>query len=219
VILSHTYFGEERHGLTMDGVTHAYLHTVFGARYLSGLALQGFTIGSGGSNADAQFTSDQGSIRDEDILHIIPAQAQIPILYRQGQLWRKKAADAYPVIYSGSAGYTGANGRLPYNQYTGGAWQLTQIGNSEYVLVHFFGTNDKDNPVVGVQGINVYNSAASARIGANVEISSLSGMPFAEFVPIGSVIFESANSFGNAIKARVYPTDTGADYVDFRGTQ
>jgi len=215
----HTYFGEERHGLTMDGVTHAYLHTVFGARYLSGLALQGFTIGSGGSNADAQFTSDQGSIRDEDILHIIPAQAQIPILYRQGQLWRKKAADAYPVIYSGSAGYTGANGRLPYNQYTGGAWQLTQIGNSEYVLVHFFGTNDKDNPVVGVQGINVYNSAASARIGANVEISSLSGMPFAEFVPIGSVIFESANSFGNAIKARVYPTDTGADYVDFRGTQ
>jgi len=215
----HTYFGEERHGLTMDGVTHGYLHTVFGARYLSGLALQNFTIGSGGSNADAQFTSDQGSIRDEDILHVIPAQAQIPILYRQGQLWRKKPADAYPVIYSGSAGYTGANGRLPYNQYTGGAWQLTQIGNSEYVLVHFFGTNDKDNPVVGIQGINVYNSAASARIGANVEISSLSGMPFAEFVPIGSVIFESANSFGNAIKARVFPTDTGANYVDFRGTQ
>ena len=219
---THTYFGEERHGLTMDGVTHAYLHTVFGARYLSGLALQNFTIGSGGSNADAQFTSDQGSIRDEDILHVIPAQTQIPILYRQGQLWRKKAADAYPVIYSSTdpgSIFTGANGRLPYNQYTGGAWQLTQIGNSEYVLVHFFGTNDKDNPVVGIQGINVYNSAASARIGANVEISSLSGMPFAEFVPVGSVIFESANSFGNAIKARVYPTDTGANYVDFRGTQ
>ena len=95
---THTYFAEERHGLTMDGVTHAYLHTIFGARYLSGLALQGFTIGSGGSNADAQFTSDQGSIRDEDILHVIAAQAQIPILYRQGQQWRKKAADAYPVI-------------------------------------------------------------------------------------------------------------------------
>ena len=26
---THTYFAEERHGLTMDGVTHAYLHTVF----------------------------------------------------------------------------------------------------------------------------------------------------------------------------------------------
>jgi len=219
-IPAHVYFAEERHGLTMDGVTHGYLHTVFGARYLSGLALQGFTIGSGGSDADAQFTSDQGTIRDEDIRHLIPAQAQIPILYRQGQLWRKKAADAYPVVYSGSVPeYTGANGRLPYNQYTGGAWQLTQIGNSEYVLVHFFGTNDKDNPVVGIQGINSYNSVASARIGANTEITSLSGLPFAEFVPVGSVIFESSSSFGNAIKARVYPTDTGADYVDFRGTQ
>ena len=60
---------------------------------------------------------------------------------------------------------------------------------------------------------------ASARTGANAEITSLSGLPFAEFVPVGSVIFESANSFGNTVKARVYPADTGADYVDFRGTQ
>jgi len=215
----HTYFAEERHGVVMDGATHAYLHTVFGARYLSGLALQGFTMGSGNTNADAQFTSDQGTIRDEDIIHQLPALSQIPILYRIGQNWRKKAADAYPLIYSGTAGYVGANGRIPYNQYTGGAWQLTQVANSGFVLVHFFGTNDIENGVVGVQGIQTYNSVSAARIGANVEISSLSGLPFAEFVPIGSVIFKTANSFSNAVKAMVLPTDTGADYVDFRGTQ
>lgn len=216
----HTYFAEERHGLTMDGATHSYLHTVFGARYLTGLALQGFTIGSGGADVDAQFTADQGTIRDEDLLLQIAAEAQIPILYRIGQNWRKKPADAYPVIYSTVGGiFTGANGRLPYNQYTGGAWTLTQVANSDYVLVHFFATNDKENGVFGIQGIQTYNSAASARIGANAEISSLSGLPFAEFVPIGSVIFQTATSFGNAIQARVFPTDTGANYVDFRGTQ
>jgi hypothetical protein len=215
---SHTYFAEERHGITMDGTTHAYLHTILGARYLSGLALQNFTIGDGDSNADAQFTSDSGSIRDEDILHTISAQTQIPILFRQGQYWRKKAADSFPLIYSGTAGYTGANGRPAFNQYVGGAWQLTEMLNSNYILVHFFATNDIDNKVVGIAGTQQYTNIPAARIGANSEISLLTDLPFAEFVPIGSVIFQS-NTFTNTPKARVVQTDTGANYVDFRGTQ
>jgi len=213
-----TLFGEERHGITMDGATHSYLHTILGARYLSGLALQNFTIGSGNNNADAQFTSDEGSIRDEDILHTIPAQTQIPILYRQGQYWRRKVADAYPLIYSGSAGYTGANGRPAYNQYTGGAWQLTQMSNTNFILVHFFGTNDVNNKVIGVAGTQQYNNITAARTGANSEISNLQDLPFTEFVPIGSVIFQS-NNYSNAVKARVVQTDLGENYVDFRGTQ
>jgi hypothetical protein len=213
-----TLFGEERHGITMDGATHSYLHTILGARYLSGLALQNFTIGSGNNNADAQFTSDEGSIRDEDILHTIPAQTQIPILYRQGQYWRRKVADAYPLIYSGSAGYTGANGRPAYNQYTGGAWQLTEMTNTDFILVHFFGTNDVNNKVIGVVGTQQYASRSAARTGANSEISKLQDLPFTEFVPIGTVIFQS-NNYTNAVKARVVTTDLGQNYVDFRGTQ
>lgn len=217
---SHTYFAEERHGLTMDGATHSYLHTVFGARFLSGLALQNFTIGTGGANADAQFNVDQGSLRDEDILHELSAQAQIPILYRQGSngYWRKKTADSFPVIYSGTAGYTGANGRLPYNQYSGGSWSLTEVDNNKYVLVHFFGTNDKENGVVGIQGPAEYDSMEAARTAANAEISSLSGLPFEEFVPIGTVVFQTSNTFANTPKADVIPIN-GANYIDFRGTQ
>ena len=214
---SRSYFAEERHGITMDGTTHAYLHTIFGARYLSGLALGGFTIGNGSLDSHAQFTSDSGSIRDEDILHVIGAQTQIPILFRQGQLWRKKAADNFPVIYSGSAGYTGANGRLPYNQYTGGAWQLTQVASNKFVLVHYFATNDVDNKVVGIQGIAEYNDIPAARNAASTEITTLSDLPFTEFVPIGTVIFQT-NTYTNAIDARIVPVN-GANYVDFRGTQ
>ena len=215
----HTYFAEERHGLIMDGMTHSYLHTVFGARYISGGALQGFSVdGTGNLAANAQFTADSGSIRDEDILIQYLAQAQIPILYKQGVLWRKKAADSFPVIYSGSAGYTGANGRLAYNQLVSGNWQLTQVSNNQFVLVHIFATNDKDNPVVGIQGIVEYNSVSGARTGALTEITTLSGLPFAEFVALGSVVFETANTYANTPKARIRSVN-GGNYVDFRGTQ
>ena len=214
---SYIYFAEERHGLTMDGATQAYLHTVLGARYLSGLALQGFTLGDGSLDSHAQFTSDSGSIRDEDILHVINAQTQIPILFKQGNLWRKKTADNFPVIYSESAGYTGANGRLPYNQYNGTTWQLTEVDSNKFVLVHLFATNDIENKVVGIQGIAQYNDVPAARNAASEEITSLSDLPFAEFVPIGTVIYQT-NTYTNAIDARIRAVD-GADYVDFRGTQ
>jgi len=215
---THTYFAEERHGITMDGATHIYLHTTFGARYLSGLALQGFTPdGNGSLDAHAQFTADEGSIRDEDILLSSAAQAQIPILFRQGQLWRKKAADAFPLIYSGTAGYTGVNGRIPFNEFAGGSWQLTQVSSANYVLVHFFATNDKQNPIVGIQGIAQYNNAPQAKAAASTEITSLSGLPFAEFVAIGTVLFQS-NTYTNTPDARVVSVN-GATYIDFRGTQ
>lgn len=213
---SHVYFAEERHGITMDGVSHAYLHTVFGARYLSGLALQGFSVdGDGSSNTHAQFTADSGSIRDEDLLLTSAAQTQIPILYRIGDHWRKKPADNFPLIYNDGVVYTGA--RIPYNQFTGGAWQLTPVDNNKFVLVHFFASNDKENPIVGIQGINQYNDVPSARIAANTEITTLSGLPFAEFVPIGTVVFQTG-TFTNTVNAIVRSVD-GANYVDFRGTQ
>jgi hypothetical protein len=214
---SHTYFAEERHGLTMDGATHSYLHTIFGARYLSGLALQNFVVNGNGSLAThAQFTSDSGSIRDEDLLITMLAQTQIPVLYRQGQLWRKKAADSFPIIYNGTAGYTGT--RLPFNEFTGGAWQLTEVANNAFVLVHVFATNDKETPVVAIQGIATYGNVTAARLAASSEITSLSGLPFAEFVAVGSVVFESANAYTNTPKA-IIRSINGGDYVDFRGTQ
>jgi hypothetical protein len=216
---THSYFAEERHGLVMDGETHSYLHTVFGAQYLSGLALENFVVNGNGSLAShAQFTSDEGTIRDEDLLLTLLAETQIPVLYRQGSLWRKKAADSFPVIYSGTAGYTGASGRLPYNQLISSSWQLTQVANNSFVLVHLFGTNDKETPVVAIQGIAEYGNVTAARLAASTEITSLSGLPFAEFVALGSVVFETANAYTNTPKARTRSVN-GGSYVDFRGTQ
>jgi hypothetical protein len=214
---THTYFAEERHGLSMDGATHSYLHTVFGARYLSGLALEGFiSDGTGNFDSNAIFYSDSGSIRDEDLLITILSQSNIPVLYRQGVLWRKKTADMFPLIYSGTTGYTGT--RVPFNELIGGNWQLTEIANNAFVLVHLFATNDKENPIIAIQGIAEYGNVTAARLAASTEITSLSGLPFAEFVALGSVVFESSDSYTNTPKARVRSVN-GGDYVDFRGTQ
>lgn len=214
-----SYFGEERHGLVMDGATHGYLHTVFGARYISGCALQGFTIGAGSVDADAQFSADSGSIRDEDILHQFSSQAQLPVLYRSGDNWRKKPADAFPFIQSGVEGYVGASGRIAFNEFTGGAWQLTEVPNNHFTMVHVFATNDINTPYVAIIGTNTYATKPDAQDSANSEIASLTGIPFAEFVAIGTVILQSADSFTNSVKAAVQVTGDGADYVDFRGAQ
>jgi hypothetical protein len=216
---THSYFGEERHGLQMDGATHSYLHTVFGSQYLSGLALQNFVVDGNGSLAThAQFTGDQGSIRDEDLLLQIAAQTQIPVLYRIGTLWRKKAADSFPMIYSGTAGYVGASGRIPYNQLVSGSYELTQVSNTGFVLVHVFATNDIETPIIAIQGTNQYGNVSAARAAASTEITSLTGIPFAEFVALGSVVLESSNSYVNTPKAVVRSVN-GGNYVDFRGTQ
>lgn len=213
---AHIYFAEERHGLQMDGATHGYLHTTFGARYLSGHALEGFTIGNGDLDSHAQFTADGGTIRDEDIVIQSSAQTQIPILYKQGSLWRKKAADSFPMIYTGTAGYSGTN--LPYNEFNGTSWVLTEAGDNEFVMVHFFATNDKDNPIVGIQGISSYNNGPEAKDAASSEIAQLSGIPFVEFVAIGTVLFETSASYDNTVNAKVEPINS-ANYIDFRGTQ
>lgn len=214
---THSYFAEERHGLTLDGATHSYLHTVFGAQFISGLALQGFTVDGDGSLAtQAQFISDQGIIRDEDLVIQILNQTQIPVLYRQGTLWRKKSADSFPMIYNGTAGYVGS--RLPYNQLVSGSWQLTEVVNNGFILVHVFGTNDKETPVIAIQGIAEYGNVTAARLAASTEITSLTGLPFAEFVALGSVVIQSSNAFTNTPKASVRSVD-GGNYVDFRGTQ
>jgi hypothetical protein len=207
-------FGEERHGLTMDSATHAYLHTTHGAAFANGCGLTNFTINAGNNNADAQFTSLSGLIWDEDINHVIPSQTQFPILYRLNGTWKKKTADAFPLIYNGTAGYTGT--RPAYNLNTAGVWSLAEVPNTHFFLIHMFATNDVNYPVIGILGENQYNTKPSAEDAAKTEIRTISGLPVTEFCPIGSVIFQTNTAYSNIPKARVVLTDTGANYVDFR---
>ncbi len=222
-------FCEERHGLVMPNESHLHLHLSFGCQWKSGLSLQSITPdGSGNLDAHAEFAVENGAVRDEDLeISITDGNpqdlspiAKIPVYWRTGAsgYWRKKTTDNFPLIYSGTAGYVGANGRIPYNQWTGATWQLTEVGQGYCVLVHYFGTNNIAEPVIAIQGQQTYNTVGDARIGASTEVASIlfGSLPSAEFTPLATVILQTSTTYGNTPKARIRSTDTGASYIDFR---
>jgi hypothetical protein len=205
------YFGDERHGCTMDGHTHARIHQVDGAVYINGGALTGFTIdGNGSSNTHTQFAISSGQIRDEDILHTLGSKSStttIPVLYRVGTEWRSVENANQKFHY---------NTRAYYNSVSSGNYSLTEVANNKFCLYHIVATNDKDNPYFSVMGLNQYDVKSTAREGALTEISQYAGLPFVEFVFIGTIIFETRDAFSNTGKSIIVSTDTGGNYIDWR---
>lgn len=213
------YIGDERHGPTMDWSTHEYLHTTFGSKFINGLGLSSFTIGNGSLDSHCQFGYGSGLIRDEDLPHVISSQsspAQIPIYYKSGAtpVIRRKDANNFPLIDKNDVTTTT---RPKFNLNTSGTWSLSEVTNNGIWLIHYFATNDINHPIIGFLGTTVYTNATQARAGAEIEINSLSGLPFAEFTPIGTVIFQT-DSFTNTSNAAIIEYQTGISYVDFRNT-
>lgn len=223
------FWAEERHGL-MDGETHLHFHTSFGAQWLSGGQLQNITTdGNGTSNTHAQFSVENVSMADEDIRlsftdgspQDLAPIAQIPIYYRSGANgdWRKKTATDYPLIESGTAGYTGAAGRIAYNEYTGTTWQLTQVADNNYVLVHYFVSNEINEPVIGILGQTQYSTlsgATGSAASAALSLSTSEGLFSKEMALLGTVVFNTSSAYTNAIKAVVKAPNSSEDYLDYR---
>lgn len=213
------YLGDERHGISMDWATTKYLHDVLGTQYLDGLALSNFSVdGDGTSNTHCQFGYESGSIRDEDLVHIITSQsnpANIPIYYKDGSIpnIRRKTPNDFPFI--GKTDITSTT-RPKYNLDTAGVWSLAEVPIDNIWMVHYFATNDINNPIIGFLGLNVYSSTEDARNASKDEINQITGLPFTEFAPIGTVMFKTS-SYTNDENAIIVSTDIGGDYVDFRG--
>jgi hypothetical protein len=215
------FVGDERHGNVMDGATHLYLHN---SRKTVLDSTGGLTLGDidadalGNANSHAQFSVAGGTIWDEDIkfsISALSAPAQIPIFYRSGATaWRKKTADNFPLIYANPGT------RASYNQNNAGSWQLTEVANQDFVLMHYFavGAISGTPRVIGICGQADYATLAAAQAGAETEIADLqlSGLPVVEFVALATVIFQTADNYSNTPKARIRATDTGADYIDWR---
>jgi hypothetical protein len=210
------YFGEERHGLIMDGATHTYLHQTVGAKYESGLGLSNFVVdGTGNNNTDATYTLASGVIWDEDIRFISAGATPYlgnKVYYRTGTTWANNVS-IIPVM-------TGGTGRLVWNDENGGDWITTEVTDAKYVLIHLFASTDLDYPVIAIIGQNEYSNSSNAREGATTEIGNLivGDVPMQELVPLGTIIYQTRSSYSNDVKARVISTDTGDDYISWIGT-
>lgn len=208
------YCGKETHSTKIASKMHEYLHKTVGTRYESGLGLFGFTSGDGSSDAHFQFKYDGGIIWDEDLSITIPSSnntyADIPIFYKINQVWNRKK-NSVPLIGKNDVTVTT---RPKINVEVNGQWELQEVGVNDYFLTHFFAINDVDNPIIGICGINKYQDAVSAKNASATEINSLTGLPFAEFAPIASVLYKT-DSYTNTANA-VWVAVDGGDYVDFR---
>jgi len=69
-------FGDERHGIQMDGFTHRYLHNTQGTQYVKGMGIEGLSEGS-----DTLTQIRGGEAYDEDLEMNPISQQYLPTLY------------------------------------------------------------------------------------------------------------------------------------------
>jgi hypothetical protein len=201
--------GDERHGLTMDGETHAYLHQSLGTRHISGLSAGGFTTsGTGNANTDAQLSISNGRIRDEDIsIDIVDAAvpsaefeqildpiAEIPVYYRDGVSgdWRKDTATQYPV----KAG----TGVIKYND-PAGPWTTPDATSGNFVAMWVFATNSITEPVIAILGQRQDATLNDAQANNTYESLLFGSLPSLEMKVLYRLIFETSSTFTNAVGA------------------
>ena len=240
-----TQLGEERHGM-IDGEAHVNLHRTRGTQWIRGGGgdLYGFTFGDGSLDAHAQFSVTQVLIADEDIVELIAPNGLNtfdPLTARTwakvGTEWVVKDYDAFPGVMQSGANYTGgtytgANGRIAWNEITAGVGALTETTNNDYVLAHVFATTEASgNSADGGStnwGIEVilgqaeYLNPADLEEGALLEVRDLvlAGLPFQEFAFLGTVAFQSNSAYTNSVTARTVQVEdilgNTVDYIDLR---
>jgi hypothetical protein len=204
------YFGDERHGTTLDWQTHEYLHRTRGAAFATGFAASGYTItGSGDLDSHAQLSINGGTFFDEDVQidvvstatpvpntwqQDLESPARIPMLYRIGTSWVIDAPTDFP-LKQGTA-------RPQYNNFNGSGWTTTDVTNTDYTCTWILATNNLNYPVIGIlsqSNIGTLNNAEAALF----ESLDLSGFPSLEFRPLYKLIFQGDNAYDNSVNARL----------------
>lgn len=216
------YFAGEQHRISMSVDTHIYLHFVNRLAYTSGL-LPGNIVadGSGNDNASAQFSIASGTYSDEDLFFQSPAIAVntgLPVKYISGAtpVLRTATNSGYSVVTTGT-------GRLAYNLFTGGSWTVAEVPNKQYVCCHVLVNNSNvaAERVFALMGQVAYPTIAAARLGSKTELLTFEsvGLISQEQKAVATFIFETFDSFTNAVKARIRTISTGVNYIDWRNVK
>lgn len=172
---------------------HLHHHLYYGCLVKpgTGFALSGITYG-GTALAQRQFAISGGTLADEDLeTPISPLAAAGPYQrwYRSGNGTAFEfTAAADPLILNGAA--------PRYNQFTGGAWQLTDVPTGRYWNQWVFGcpADDTQKQFMVVLGQAVYSSQALAEaetLSANLQIGD---MPLSEMVPLFRITYQRSPS-------------------------
>jgi hypothetical protein len=220
-------FGDERHGITMDGATHEYLHTKNGAVVTSGGAINFVTSPTGNADADAEITLGNIVFRDEDIRmditnsaspsnifeQILDPIAEIPVLYRDGAAgdWKRDVATTFPVKQGSS--------RIQFNQYSLGAWSQVDAQEGYYVSMWIFATNNFSEPVIAILGQAEHATLSEAQAEDSYDSLNFGIMPAQEYKVLYRIIFQTSSAFTNTPKAAVFDVRDLRSSVDTQFAQ
>ena len=213
---------DERHGITMDGATHEYLHNKNGAVLTGGGTINFDPTADGSEDNDAQISLSDMVLRDEDIRidiknnaspsenfeQILDPIAEIPVYYRSGALgnWRKDDATQFPV----KQGLT----TIQWNNPAGvGGWVTQDVLNNEYASMWIYATNAIEEPVIAIVGQATHSSLSQAQEDDQPNTLSLGSLPTQEFKLLYRIIFHAKTSFANTPKAAI------ADVRDLRAVE
>jgi hypothetical protein len=215
-----TFFGEERHGIRMDSVTHKWIHDTFGIQYIDGLSIGNYVLsGDGTSNSHAQISISNGTLYQEDIVISIADGdngveftqqldpiAYIPTYYHSGSTgqWVRDIATAYPLKYNGT--------RAQYNLLSGSTWTTPNVTNNRYFAMWIVATNDMIDPILAIVGQREDSSLGSAENLNNWTDLNLANIPANEIKPLYRLIFVTNNTFTNTPKSSLQ------SILDLRGS-
>ena len=204
-----TFFGEERHGIKMDSMTHKWIHNTFGMQYINGLSIGGYTLlGNGSSNSHAQFDISDGTLYQEDIIinitngvgagsfiQQLSPIAYIPVYYHSGTTgqWVRDTATSFPLKYNAT--------RAQYNLYSGGTWTTPNVGDKKYFAMWIVATNDINEPILAILGQREDDNLNSATSNNNWSDIDLTNIPTSEIRPLYRLIFITDNTFTNTPKS------------------
>lgn len=203
---------DERHGITMDGATHEYLHNLNGAVITGGGTINFDDTGDGSEDDDAQISLSDLTFRDEDIRieiknNATPSEyfeqkldpiAEIPVYYRSGSLgyWRKDDASLFPVKQGTTT--------IQWNNPAGiGGWTTEDVLNNEYVSMWIYATNAIEEPIIAILGQATHPSLSQAQEEDQPNTLLLGELPTQEFKILYRIIFHARTSATNIPRAFV----------------
>lgn len=207
----------EMHSWVMDASVHRIMHSTFGTRYGTGLAV---TIN--GANLDV----GAGAIYDEDIkIDIVDddtpdtiweqqlTPASVPVYYRVGANgdWRVKASSTAPVFLDGTAMYINTFSTV---------WATTTVTNNQYVAYWVLSSGDISNPVFVIPGQETGASLAAARSGNLLSDMQFGNLPVQEFKVIARVIVKkiAGAPYYSLIEVADYRNVSDEPSTSFSGT-
>jgi hypothetical protein len=126
---------EERHSPLLDPVTHNVLNAQLGAYYESGLGIADYTtpVGSPSGDSDNAFSIASGEYRDEDLIQSVAGVASGGGANGYCVTWRDTAYGLFNWSSTTLPFVSAVGGYVYYNNYTGGAWTLTEGATGKFI--------------------------------------------------------------------------------------